>query len=51
MGQVASGITHDINNILSPITLYTEALISTEKELSEKGIKYLKNIKKCCNRY
>ncbi len=46
MGQVASGITHDINNILSPITLYTEALIETEPGISERGRKYLGTIQK-----
>ena len=44
MGQIASGITHDINNTLSPITLYSDALIRTEKGLSERGRKYVKTI-------
>ncbi len=44
MGQIASGITHDINNTLAPITLYTEALIETETGLSDRAQKYLRNI-------
>jgi signal transduction histidine kinase/ActR/RegA family two-component response regulator len=34
LGQMASGIAHDINNALSPVALYTEALLETEKGLS-----------------
>lgn len=49
MGQVASGITHDINNTLVPIKLYTEALLEREKGLSEKGKKYLTLIQKSAN--
>ena len=33
-GQMASGITHDINNALSPVALYTESLLETETSLS-----------------
>ena len=44
MGQIASGITHDINNTLAPVTLYTEALIETEEGLSERGRRFLKTI-------
>ena len=44
MGQIASGITHDINNTLAPITLYSEALIETEEGLSERAVKYITTI-------
>ena len=37
LGQMASGIAHDINNALSPATLYVESLIEREKGLSEEG--------------
>ncbi len=37
LGQMASGIAHDINNALSPIALYTESLLSTEPGLSVAG--------------
>lgn len=34
LGQMASGIAHDINNALSPIALYTETILETETGLS-----------------
>lgn len=37
LGEMASGIAHDINNTLSPVTLYTEALLERERGLSEAG--------------
>jgi signal transduction histidine kinase/ActR/RegA family two-component response regulator len=37
LGQMASGIAHDINNALSPVALYTESLLSTEAGLSPAG--------------
>ena len=37
LGQMASGIAHDINNALSPVTLYTEALLEHEPNLSVEG--------------
>ena len=30
LGQMASGIAHDINNALSPVALYTESLLERE---------------------
>jgi signal transduction histidine kinase len=37
LGQMASGIAHDINNAISPVSLYTELLLQKEKGLSEEG--------------
>jgi signal transduction histidine kinase/CheY-like chemotaxis protein len=37
LGQMASGIAHDINNALSPIALYTESLLNTEPALTTAG--------------
>jgi PAS domain S-box-containing protein len=37
LGQMASGIAHDINNALSPVALYAESLIEKESQLSEQG--------------
>ena len=37
LGQMASGIAHDINNAISPIGLYAESLLETEHGLSENG--------------
>ncbi|MES2069621.1 MAG: response regulator [Pseudomonadota bacterium] len=34
LGQMASGIAHDINNAISPVALYTESLLETERNLS-----------------
>jgi PAS domain S-box-containing protein len=35
LGQMASGIAHDINNAISPASLYAESLLEQEKSLSE----------------
>jgi PAS domain S-box-containing protein len=37
LGEMASGIAHDINNALSPVALYTESLLEKESQLSEHG--------------
>ncbi|MET3133143.1 signal transduction histidine kinase/HAMP domain-containing protein/ActR/RegA family two-component response regulator [Oxalobacteraceae bacterium GrIS 1.11] len=37
LGQMASGIAHDINNAISPVALYTESLLETEQNLSPHG--------------
>src|SRR5437867_3150793 len=34
LGQMASGIAHDINNAISPLALYTESLLENEPNLS-----------------
>ncbi len=44
LGQMASGIAHDINNAISPIGLYTESLLETEPNLSSKARDYLSTI-------
>jgi signal transduction histidine kinase/HAMP domain-containing protein len=44
LGQMASGIAHDINNAISPIALYTESLLETEDALSDKSRRYLRTI-------
>ena len=40
LGQMASGIAHDINNAISPIALYTESLLESE-DLSPRARGYL----------
>jgi DNA-binding response OmpR family regulator len=45
LGQMAGGIAHDINNAISPISLYTEAMLEREV-LSEKARGYLNNIQR-----
>ena len=37
LGQMASGIAHDINNAISPISLYTDSLLEREPNLSERA--------------
>lgn len=37
LGQMASGIAHDINNAISPIALYAESLLEREPNLSERA--------------
>ncbi|MBN1834305.1 MAG: PAS domain S-box protein [Spirochaetales bacterium] len=44
MGEMASGIAHDINNTLAPITLYTEALAASELGRQEPARRYLGTI-------
>jgi signal transduction histidine kinase/ActR/RegA family two-component response regulator len=46
LGQMASGIAHDINNAISPVTLYTEALLNHEAALSPRGRKQLETIQR-----
>jgi signal transduction histidine kinase/ActR/RegA family two-component response regulator len=46
MGQMASGIAHDINNALSPVSLYAESLLETEQSLSERARRYLQTIQR-----
>ena len=41
LGQMASGIAHDINNALSPVALYTESLLEREPNLSPRTRAYL----------
>lgn len=41
LGQMASGIAHDINNAISPIALYTELLLEREPNLSPRTREYL----------
>ncbi|CAN5614612.1 hypothetical protein BH11PSE7_BH11PSE7_18680 [soil metagenome] len=44
LGQMASGIAHDINNAISPVALYTETLLEREPGLSERARSYLEII-------
>ena len=41
LGQMASGIAHDINNALSPAALYTQSLLERESGLSPTAREYL----------
>jgi PAS domain S-box-containing protein len=46
LGQMASGIAHDINNAISPMALYTESLLEREQNLSEGGRKQLEIVQR-----
>ena len=46
LGQMASGIAHDINNAISPIALYTESLLEREPGLSDRARGYLITIQR-----
>ncbi len=46
LGQMASGIAHDINNAISPVSLYTEVLLERETTLSDRARDYLTTIQK-----
>ena len=44
LGQLASGIAHDVNNAVSPVTLYIESLLEEEANLSMAGRQHLEII-------
>jgi len=46
LGQMASGIAHDINNALTPATLFTETLLETEAGLSAQGRESLTTVRR-----
>jgi PAS domain S-box-containing protein len=46
VGQMASGIAHDINNALSPVSLYAESMLETERNLSDRARGYLQIIQR-----
>ena len=45
LGQMASGVAHDINNALSPIVAYAELLLNQLPDLSNTSKRYLQIIK------
>ena len=44
LGEMASGVAHDINNALSPIVAYSELLVTTQPDLPEFMRRYLNTI-------
>ncbi len=46
LGQMASGVAHDINNAISPVALYTESLLELETNLSDRARQYLGTIRR-----
>jgi signal transduction histidine kinase/ActR/RegA family two-component response regulator/PAS domain-containing protein len=49
LGQMASGIAHDINNAISPIMLYTDSLLENETALSERTRGVLQTIQRAAS--
>jgi signal transduction histidine kinase/CheY-like chemotaxis protein len=47
LGQMASGIAHDVNNAVSPVVAYSELLITTEPNLSANARQFLQTIRQC----
>jgi PAS domain S-box-containing protein len=45
LGQMASGLAHDINNAISPVMLYTDALLEREPDLGDRARDYLQIIR------
>src|SRR5262249_4275375 len=41
LGQMASGIAHDINNAISPVAVYTKSLLEREPDLTQRVRDYL----------
>ena len=46
LGQMASGIAHDINNAVSPIALYADSMMEREAGLSDAGRAQLQTIQR-----
>jgi PAS domain S-box-containing protein len=46
IGQMASGIAHDINNGISPVSLFTETILESEPGLSSESREYLRTIQR-----
>jgi DNA-binding response OmpR family regulator len=46
LGQMSSGIAHDINNAISPVSLYVETLLESEPNLSSRTREYLEIIQR-----
>ena len=47
LGQMASGVAHDINNALMPIVAYSEMMLNGKLELSEDAQRRLQVIHRC----
>jgi signal transduction histidine kinase/CheY-like chemotaxis protein len=49
LGQMASGIAHDINNAVSPLSLHTASLMEQETGLSDRMQTYLGTVQRVTN--
>jgi PAS domain S-box-containing protein len=46
LGQMASGIAHDINNAILPVAIYTELLLAREPTLTARGREQIETIQR-----
>ena len=46
LGEMASGVAHDVNNCLSPIVAYADLLLDTLPSLPEEARRHLKHIRR-----
>jgi PAS domain S-box-containing protein len=46
LGQMASGIAHDINNAIVPVAIYTETILETEHGLTPRGREQLEIVRR-----
>ncbi len=46
LGQLSSGIAHDINNAISPVALYVDAILTHEKGFSERTRQQLEIVRR-----
>jgi signal transduction histidine kinase/ActR/RegA family two-component response regulator len=46
LGQISSGVAHDINNALSPMALMTQSLLERERDLDPKIRSYMETVKR-----
>jgi len=49
IGQMASGIAHDINNAISPVAIYTQSLLERDTTLSPDIRRYLETVRRVTN--
>jgi signal transduction histidine kinase/ActR/RegA family two-component response regulator len=49
LGQMASGIAHDINNAISPITLYVDAILTHETGFSQRTREQLEIVQRAAD--
>jgi signal transduction histidine kinase/ActR/RegA family two-component response regulator len=46
LGQLSSGVAHDINNAITPISLYTDTMLELEPNLSPRTRNYLEMVRR-----
>jgi signal transduction histidine kinase len=49
LGQMASGIAHDINNAISPVALYVDAILTHDSGLSERSRQQLEIVQRAAD--